>query len=327
MNREHIYFGGLILVVLLVISNMFRVERISSQTIMTDTVVTVIDEQPVLEKELVHIPSSFTFCGEKVPLDKQSVKESLDFELIVNKYRHSRTMLILKKLHRWRVEIDKVLEEEGVPQDIFYVAVAESELRNDARSHVGAMGMWQFMERTGKEYGLKKNRYIDQRRDPELATRAACKYFKRAYDRFGNWTLAAASYNMGMSGLSKRLESQKVDSYYDLYLNRETGRYVYRILAFKQILENPNEYGFDLTEDELYPPLVYEEIIVDSSIDDLIEFASEYETNYKELRRLNPWLNNSSDYRLVVSKGEVLKIKVPISILEEKDIKKEIATL
>ena len=332
MKKNSFYFVVIILVSLTSLGYIFRTERLH---LLQNEAVKVLntDSSEVYNNDLnvdenvvsVFLPPVVTFCNEEVPLHLQSVKESMDYELVVNTYRHSRTLLILKKLNRWRTEIDTILKQEGVPLDLFYVAVAESELNNNARSHVGAMGMWQFMERTGKEYGMINNRYIDQRRDPVVATRAACKYFKRAYNRFGNWTLAAASYNMGMTGVSNRIKKQGVNSYYDLYLNRETARYVYRILAFKQILENPEQYGFNLAEDQLYEPFHYREIVLDSSVNDLIDYAKSHNTNYKELRRLNPWLNNSRDFKLVLKKGQELKIKIPIEVSLEKE--KELAVL
>ena len=320
MKIKSFYFGGVLLFVLLAFGYIFGIEKKSLKNDKVDQFI----EYPLgafdptefhhglSHSSAVKIPSEIFFCGEKVPLGDRNVYESLDFELIVNTYRHSRTLLILKKINRWRDEIEFILEEEGVPKDLFYVAVAESELRNTARSHAGAMGMWQFMERTGREYRLRKDLYIDQRRDPVLATRAACKYFKKAYARLGSWTLAAASYNMGMSGVSSKMRSQNVSSYYDLYLNRETARYVFRILSFKQILENPSLYGFDLNDSQLYKSLEYEELIIDTSVINLLQFASEHSTNYKTLRNLNPWFNNSSTYKIVLREGEELKIRVPL---------------
>lgn len=260
----------------------------------------------------VPLPTHLSFAGEDVPLDRQDIKERLELELISNSYRHSRTLLILKNLHRWKPVIDSLLKEEKIPTDFIYMAVAESEFNVDIRSHAGAMGMWQFMKRTGKDYKLIQNKYIDQRKDPFLATKAACSYIRDAYGRFQNWTLTAASYNMGQAGLKKKMKEQKVDSYYDLYLYRETARYVFRILAFKIIAEHPEKYGFHIPEEELYQPWQYKEVLITKSIDNLVDFCKARGITYNDLRYLNPSLHNTRSYELKLESKQKIILRLPI---------------
>ncbi len=259
----------------------------------------------------IPIPDSLSFCGEPVPLDQADIRERLEVELLANTYRHSRTMLILERSKRWKSMIEDILESEGVPKDFFYLAIAESELSNVAKSPAGAMGMWQIMKGTGKEYGLQLDKWVDQRRDPELSTKVACEYIKKAYDKFNNWTLVAASYNMGMAGVRNRLDEQLVDSYYDLFLYEETSRYVFRILAFKVIIENPEVYGYYLPTDSLYQPLEFDTLTVSEDIDNLNEFAKKHGTNYKLLRQYNPWLNDGRNYVLKVPKKLEYIFRIP----------------
>lgn len=259
----------------------------------------------------IPIPDTLTFCGEQVPLHIPDVRERLERELLANTYRHSRTILILERSKRWKGFINNILTEEGVPTDFFYLAIAESELNNNAKSHAGAMGMWQIMKTTGKEYGLVIDNHVDQRRDPELSARVASNYLKKGYLKFNNWTKVAASYNMGMTGLRKRLEEQKVDSYYDLFLYEETSRYVFRILALKIICENPEDYGFITPDDKLYAPLEFDTIRVTNDVEDLNAFALKKGINYKLLRQYNPWLNDGRNYRLKIPKKESYLIRIP----------------
>lgn len=258
------------------------------------------------------IPKRLSFAGERVPLEEDDIRERLEEEIISNTFFHSRTLKILKEVARYRPEIDPILEAEGVPKDFFYLAVAESGLDNMATSPAGAKGMWQIMEATGKHYDLEINNYVDERRNHILAAKAACQFLKKLKDELGSWTNAAAAYNRGESGIKRAIEGQKVDSYYDLYLNQETYRYVFRILAFKLIIENPIAYGFNLTATDLYKPFKYKEIIVDSTISSLPDFAFSHKTNYKELKRLNPWLDHNAKYMLYVGNGKKYKIRVPL---------------
>ncbi len=257
-------------------------------------------------------PNDLNFAGEIVPLHDFDVQERLDKELIRYIYYHSATIMNIKRAARWKGEMTKILRNNNVPEDFFYLCVAESHLTN-ATSPVGAKGFWQFMPATGKGYDLEITDQIDERYDPIKATYAACEYLKDAHRKFGNWTLVAASYNMGMGGVQKQLDRQKVDNYYDLYLNQETSAYVFRILAIKTVLENPESYGFDIPEEQLYSPTRYKTVTVDTTISNLVEFAQLNGTTYKMLKVMNPWLLKDE---LIVGKdaegnAKKYKIKIP----------------
>jgi membrane-bound lytic murein transglycosylase D len=258
------------------------------------------------------IPASVTFAGEEVPLHREDVREALENELIVNTFRHSRTLYTIKTIERWRPLIEKTLQENGVPQDFIYLAVAESEFDNNAVSFAGAMGMWQFMEATAKDYGLQIDKDVDMRRDPKLSTEAASRYLKWAHGLLNNWTLVAASYNRGVSGMQNALKDQQTDNFWDLHLNPETARYVYRIIAFKLILEDPERYGYFMRPEDQFKPYQFTTVRVEQDIDNLVTFARAHNTTYKELRQLNPWFNNTSTYKLSLpKKGAGYDIRVP----------------
>ncbi len=238
-------------------------------------------------------PKTLSFATEEVPLNLMDVRERLDRELLVNTYWQSQTMLFLKRAHRHFPIIEQILKANNVPEDFKYLALIESGLLN-VISPAGATGVWQIMKPTGRDFGLEINNDVDERYHLEKATQAACEYLKEAYGKFGSWTLAAASYNMGMSGLENRLEEQKVNNYYDLHLNIETARYVYRILAVKQILEHPTDYGFTFIGDHLYPEIMTRDTTVKTEINDLAEFAKRKRINLKILKTLNPWLQSNA---------------------------------
>jgi len=240
-----------------------------------------------------YIPDEIIFCGERVPLENFDVYEALDYELVVNMYRHSATITYLKKAHRYFPEIERVLKENDIPDDLKYLCVAESGLSNVV-SPAGATGFWQFMKSAASEYGLRIDSNIDERYNHHKSVVAACKYFKDAYRKFKSWTLVAASYNMGMGGVSKSLDNQKVDCYWDLLLNQETARYVYRIIALKLVMENPKTYGFDLDEKDLYDEIETYTIKIDSTVNDLTQFAIDNGTNLKMLKHFNPWLRSNT---------------------------------
>ena len=235
------------------------------------------------------LPEMIDFSGEQAPLDAPDIRERLDKELLVNTYWQSNMMLLLKRANKWFPTIEKILEEEGVPADFKYLAVIESGLEN-VRSPKGAKGFWQLMPATAKEYGLEVNSNVDERYHIEKSSRVASKYLLKAKARFGSWTLAAASYNRGMYGTNKLLNNQMADNYYDLLLNKETSRYVFRILAVKEIMSNPQRYGFVFEEKDLYQPIPVRKIGWDTPIANIAEFAKENEINYKLLKIHNPWL-------------------------------------
>lgn len=236
--------------------------------------------------------SAFTFAGEKIPTNGIDVKERLDREINLMAYDHAQIILYYKRVGRWFPTIEKILKEEGIPDDFKYMPIIESAFLN-TESPQGAAGYWQLISSTGKKYGLIVNNYVDQRYDVELATRAACKYLKDAHDKFGMWTLAAAAYNMGVDGILRAQKNQRVRSYYDLFLNIETSRFIFRIVAVKEILENLEKYGYHLTNENQYKPFIYKTITIDSSIIDLPLFAIHQGVSYKNLKILNPWLRNT----------------------------------
>ncbi|MEN9001000.1 MAG: lytic transglycosylase domain-containing protein, partial [Flavobacteriales bacterium] len=225
------------------------------------------------------LPQNLSFAGENVPLNDLFVRENLDREILVNTYWHSNTFLFQKRANRWFPLIEKILAKNEIPDDFKYLALIESGLDNVV-SPAGAAGFWQFMKATGSGYDLEINSFVDERYNLEKATEAACKYLKIAYKQFGSWSLAAASYNMGKKGLNNQLTKQDVDSYYELYLNKETSRYVYRILAAKLILSNSENFGFTIRQSELYHPYKTYTVTVDSSISNLSQFAIQNGTNY-----------------------------------------------
>lgn len=239
------------------------------------------------------IPKSANFAGEAVPLDKIDVKERYDRELIINTNLHGTTITTIKRAHRYFPIIEPILKKNGIPDDFKYLCVIESGLAN-AVSPAGASGFWQFMKGTSKDFNLYIDEYVDERYDLIKVTEAACKYFQSAKNRFGNWTMAAASYNRGMAGMSRAMDSQYVTDYYDLYLNQETSRYVFRIIALKEIMGNPVQYGFDMPDSEKYPIVPTKKVTVDYDIADLALFAKEQGINYKLLKLYNPWLINTS---------------------------------
>ena len=237
----------------------------------------------------VHIPKNLNFAGEKVPINNFIIREAMEKELIINTYWQSQSLLLHKRANRWFPLIEPILKQNGIPDDFKYIALIESQLTNVV-SDQGATGFWQLVEPTAKGYGLIINDEIDERYDVERSTQAACKYFNEAYKVFNNWTLVAASYNRGMNGIQAALDKQKVNNYYDLLLTEETARYIFRILAIKEIISRPKVYGFILRKKDLYPPLSTKKISIDSSITDLATFAINQKINYKILKTFNPWL-------------------------------------
>lgn len=235
------------------------------------------------------IPEEITFAGEVINLRDVDLRERFDRELIVNNFWHSNTIMYLKRSNRWFPLIQTILRENDVPEDFAYLAVIESGL-TQATSPSGAKGFWQFMKGTAQEYDLIVNREIDERLNIEKSTHAACRYLKKAYDEFGTWSLAAASYNMGMNGVRKALEEQKVSSYFDLLLNEETSRYVFRMLAIKEIMLDPVKFGFNIESDQLYPVHKVKKIVVNETISDLSEWSAKMNLSLKVIRKLNPWI-------------------------------------
>ncbi len=255
----------------------------------------------------VELPDSLSFSNEPVPMDILDVRERLDRELHINAYWHNNSIFLFKRANRWLPQIEAILQEEGVPDDFKYLAVIESGLLN-VTSPAQAVGFWQFLKPTARELGLEVSGEVDERYHPLKSTRAACRYLKSAYNKFGSWTLAAASYNMGIKGLENRLEEQRVNSYFDLLLNEETARYVFRILAAKELFSNPEAYGFDIPQEHLYMQEELREIVISESVDDLVAFSLDLGINYKILKKHNPWLRRKS---LNVDKNKSYTLQIP----------------
>ncbi|WP_461636713.1 lytic transglycosylase domain-containing protein [Labilibaculum euxinus] len=247
-------------------------------------------------------PDKMTFAGENVPLERWDVKESFDRELLVNTYWQSQTLLFIKRANRYFPIIEPILKEQGVPDDFKYLALIESGLVPTAESSVGAVGIWQFMKGTAKDYGLEVETEVDERYNVEKSTIAACKYLKKSYDKYGTWSLVAASYNAGRSFIDKQLQLQDAGDYFDLLLGEETGRYVFRIMAIKRIMENTDEFGFRYRTSDLYPNIPTRKVKVSGNVDDFAVFAKENGVNYKILKHFNPWLRKA--YLTNLSKKE-----------------------
>lgn len=254
------------------------------------------------------IPSKFTFAGQKIDLDRTDRWERLDRELTSMVYTHGNTLLAIKRANRYFPMLAPLLKKNGVPSDLIYLAVIESTLNPRALSPAKAGGLWQFMPSTAKEYGLEVNDYVDERYDPVKATEAACRYLKKSYDKYGNWESVAASYNGGMARITNELAAQQADTAYDLYLADETMRYMFRLLAMKMIMENPKDYGFRLSSDQLYQPLEYTTVEVSTPVEDWPTWAKEHSIDYLTLREHNPWIRAKS---LPNKTGKTYRVNIP----------------
>ena len=242
----------------------------------------------------IDIPDYIEFAGEKVETNRFDIRENIDRELLINTYWQSQTILMIKKANRYFPIVTPILKKYNIPEDFKYLALAESGFTNNLVSPAGATGVWQFLKETAIKYGLEVNDNIDERYNIEKATEAACKYLLEAYNNYKSWTLAAASYNVGIGSLTRSLVLQKTNDYYDLFLNNETARYLYRIIALKLIISNPKQYGFYLRKKDLYPPIPTYTIKLDSNVTDLVEFSLKNKISYKILREFNMWIRKPS---------------------------------
>lgn len=287
---KQIHFGMLTLVVIAVVAYLLH-EKVLA--LWHKPTANTLSAQKLAEGVLVSphfsLPTKPAFCGEAVPIEDIDVRERFDKELLINTYLHASTILILKKAYRWFPQIEPILKEEGIPDDFKYLAVIESSLDN-AVSPAGASGFWQLMKETAIELGLVVNEEVDERFHPIKSTRAACKYLKKSYQKFGNWTLVAAAYNRGNGGIEQAMETQKVKTYYDLLLNEQTNRFVFRILALKEIMQNPKKYRFEIQEKDRYTPENLKEVKVESTVPNLVEFAITQGVTYKTLKNYNEWI-------------------------------------
>ncbi|MEG2066944.1 MAG: lytic transglycosylase domain-containing protein [Tannerellaceae bacterium] len=274
----------------------------------------VLSERPVVSAMTISpdIPDEISFCGKTIDLTRYNMYEGFDRELSSFTYLHSNTMLYIKRANRYFPLIEPILKENGIPDDFKYLAVIESHLEPRIVSSAKAVGMWQLLEGTAKQYGLTITPTVDERCDVEKATQAACRYMKAAYNKYGDWVSVASSYNGGMGRISGELEKQEADNSLDLWLTEETSRYVYRIIAIKQIFEHPYKYGYVLRARDLYKPIECTEVTVNNDVPDLMAFAKANNVTYADLKRMNPWLRD----RKLQTDGKSYKISIP----KEKDM-------
>lgn len=256
------------------------------------------------------LPLSATIAGEKVDFDREDMYERLDRELTNIVYGHSSTLLILKRANKYFPVLAPILKKNGIPIDFLYLAAIESSMNVRAYSRAGAAGLWQLLAATARQYGLEVNDEVDERYDPEKSTEAACRYLKAGYGKYKHWCTVAASYNAGMGRISSELQKQLAENSFDLYLNEETSRYVFRFIAMKLVLQNPKKYGYRLSVRQLYQPVRYKEIEVSGSIKSWSEWADAKGVSYAQLREINPWIRSSS---LTNKKGRVYKVKLPMA--------------
>ena len=261
--------------------------------------------------KIVDFPKKLDFAGERVPLENRDTRESLIREVLTTSYMHSRTFMTLLYSRRYLPEIEPILAQQGMPEDLIFLCMAESGLNPEAVSSAGAAGLWQLMPATAREYGLIVDSDIDERFHIEKSTEAACKYLKSSYDRLGTWTAAAAGYNLGVTGTQTRISKQGTEGYYDSFFPEETRRYIFRILSFKLLLDNPGRYGFDIPDDEYFPPLTdCKTMEVTGAEIDWCAVALEKGTNYKALRELNPWIRS---YGYKNPNGYTFTVKFPVT--------------
>lgn len=255
------------------------------------------------------VPAQVTFDGKTIDLRRYDRRERMDREMMAFTYMHSTTMLLIKRANRYFPIVEPILKANGIPDDFKYLMVIESNLNHIARSPAGAAGLWQFMPGTGREFGLEVNENVDERYHIEKATVAACKYFKQAYDKYGDWMAVAAAYNAGQARISSQLEKQLASHAMDLWLVEETSRYMFRLLAAKEIFSNPQRYGFLLKREHLYPPIPYKEVTVTTPLNDLNDYARRQGITYAQLRDANPWLRETS---LKNKSGKTYVLHIPM---------------
>ena len=270
-----------------------------------------IDKQSHFEfLSTVEFPEELSFCGEKVPLDDPEVRERAEREFYLLLQQPGQIILYLKRSGRFFPIFEKIISENNMPDDLKYLSVAESALYQ-AKSSVGAIGLWQFMTATAKTMGLQVDDNIDERRHPEKSTRAAMKYLKEGYKNHKSWILTAAGYNMGHTGVQDNLSFQSTDNYFDLHLNEETSRFIFRIAIIKHFMQNAEKYGFKLEKSDLYPPDEYDIVKVERAVPDLSAWAKSMGYNYKQVKMLNPWILKRSLPN--PPKGKVFEVAVPKS--------------
>jgi membrane-bound lytic murein transglycosylase D len=269
-------------------------------------------QEPTKRESNIHtlppMPNELSFAQEATPLERWDVSERFEREYLYNYYYRPNILHLQRLAHRYFPIIEPILAAHGIPDDFKYLCVAESNLYVAAKSPVGAISFWQFMNNTAPQYNLIVNTEIDQRYDLEKATAAASKYILEAYKKFGSWTAAAAAYNCGHAGYQRQVQAQKTTHYYELHLPEETNRYIYRIIAFKYILENAATLGFELKPEQHYKEIPHRMYVVNSTIPNLSDFARKEGTDYKRLKLLNPWIKGQT---LTYKHGLNLQLKIP----------------
>ena len=299
---------GIVFGILLIGGILINVKKNKSEAKENKTSIVSTTNDGMYQIKAVKIPDGINFSGELVPVEKADIKERMDRELLVNTYWQSNTLLLMKRAHKFFPIIEPILAEYGVPDDFKYLALIESGLMN-VTSPAGAKGFWQIMKGTAKENGLEVNSNVDERYNIEKSTKVACKYLVKSHKKFDSWTMAAAAYNAGNTGMSRRLKSQRVEDYYDLLLGEETSRYVFRIVAVKEIISNPSIYGFKYDQEDLYNLEQTKIVKVDTAITDIALFAQNLGTNYKEIKIHNPWLREP---KLNNNSRKMYEIKIPL---------------
>jgi len=297
----------LVLVVVSAIGSWYSVTQESRHVQESIDPSTVVTNDKFENARFISVPENLNLAGEPMPLTDPDVRERMEREIHINTYWHTNTILMIKRANRWLPIIEQELAKAGIPDDFKYLVAIETNFKNDT-SPANAVGFWQFLKASGLEKGLEITKEVDERYDPEKATKAAANYLKHSYDKFGNWTLAAASYNRGVSGMIRAMEHQNERDYYSLLLNEETSRYIFRIVAAKLILSSPEQYGFTVNPSELYAPYETYRVEVTQSIPSLVDWAQQHSISYRELKRYNPWLRTD---KLTIASGKTYSIKLP----------------
>ena len=299
MNMMKLFRSNVVLLLLLLIAP-GQSDSLSAQTRGRQNVQAELYDVPPT------VPEMMVFAGDTIRFDRADLRERMDRELIAFSYMHTNSHLVIKRANRLFPVIEPILKENGIPDDLKYLMVIESNLDPNSLSSAGAAGLWQFMQTTGRSYGLEVNVNIDERYNTVKATQAACKYLAEAYEKYGNWMTVAASYNGGQNGISRRLEEQHQTSALDLWLVEETSRYMFRLMAVKMLFENPRKFGFSFSREDLYPYIPpRKQVVITDPVEDLVKFAEEHGITYAQLKRANLWLresklNNSSHRTYVI---------------------------
>lgn len=255
------------------------------------------------------IPSKMTFADTEISFDREDMYERMDRELTSLVFGHSSTMLAIKRANKYYNVIVPILKRNGVPTDFFYLVATESIFDERAYSGAKAAGLWQFLAATGRQFGLEVNDDVDERYNVEKATEAACKYLKQGYKKYGCWLTVASSYNAGMARIASELSKQDADNAFDLYLNKETSRYIFRIMAYKLVIENYDKYGFRIAKNQLYYAPKCKDVVVDTAVGDWVAWAKNHGISYAQLREANQWIRSTS---LPNKTGKRYVVKVPV---------------